>query len=449
MAARRPLPVAAFHVMVHDRPDRLAISAPVEFNYSWDHHEEISNTRAQVNGRCQDLLSVVKSQPRPGDRQQLYRLEFLHRSVRDFLNESEAVRTSLNKYAGQDSFDVHLTLLSCYVFLVKRALNATFDQGGTRTSHRTSRALRHEAQGWCAEAFFHLRNVPPRPSSANLVTALDNSMKLTHADLGQCHWSNHLVEDPKSYGEPAKLHDLDVTERGHRDLLGHLIEHGLVDHVAYFLKTDSTALEPKKGRPYLDYALRYKTGASARPKPQEELESARAMVELLLDNHLDVNERVYIHGGRTVWDSYVFFIYDNDLGDDHHRQITRLLIEHGARSIDKRVQKSTDQHGPGTNAHDSVVEVQLNHMACISMENMLKGLFGEEEAKRMVERVRENSQDQCWWPRFSWRQAKDIVILATKDFAWNDRVVPVTQQTRAGDSLPMNMRLSTRLALGG
>jgi hypothetical protein len=59
MVARRPLPMAAFRVMIHDHPDTLAITTAIDFSRTWDLQGEIEETRALVNGRCQDLLAVI------------------------------------------------------------------------------------------------------------------------------------------------------------------------------------------------------------------------------------------------------------------------------------------------------------------------------------------------------------------------------------------------------
>jgi hypothetical protein len=71
-------------VMIHDRPDKLAITAPIEHDYSWEHEEEIKVTRARVNSRCQDLLAVVAPRSEQDAYTRFtppYRVEFLHGSV--------------------------------------------------------------------------------------------------------------------------------------------------------------------------------------------------------------------------------------------------------------------------------------------------------------------------------------------------------------------------------
>lgn len=183
-------------------------------------------TKARVNSRCQDLLAAVASganklkQEERTTPKELYRIEFLHRSVRDFLKESKAVQSRLDEYAGHAVFNAHFTLTACYVFLVKRA---------SRLDGSCHRHIRDFATDWCTEALFHMGSVPEisAPSILNLLSALDSDMQLLYASLGDFHWSNYLVEDPQSYSNPPKRHDLDVIERGNRDFIGHLIEIGL------------------------------------------------------------------------------------------------------------------------------------------------------------------------------------------------------------------------------
>jgi hypothetical protein len=93
------------------------------------------------------------------------------------------------------------------------------------------------------------------------------------------------------------------------------------------------------------------------PKCPEQLESACYIVEVLLEHKLDVNQKLDIHGGRTVWESYVYFIFDNSLGDEYHRKITWLLIDHGAQLTDNRVLSVDHKKAPRSNSHDDVVEV--------------------------------------------------------------------------------------------
>ena len=260
--------------------------------------------------------------------------------------------------------------------------------------------------------------------------ALDGGMEAVYAQIyGDDHWSNHTVEDPSSYGYSPVMHDLDVTEHGSRDLLGHLIEFGLTQHVDALLKADRGQLEKKQGRPYLDYALRHKTGAHARPKCPGELKSACAMVQMLLKYKLDVNQKVDIHGGRTVWESYVYFMLDNSLGDENHRKIAWLLIDHGAKPAEDRIWSVGYRDAPHSNHHDDVVEVQReesDQYPSFSVRWMLKELFGEEEAGAMHKAIMTNgwkSRVTTWLSIFnilSWLSVQDRSPGPVKNYVWED-----------------------------
>jgi hypothetical protein len=431
----------AVQIIIHDRPDRVAISAPIEHNYQWDHPDEIETLRARVNGRCQDLLAIVDSHCKDDQQDRICRIEFLHRSVRDFLNEAESVQSRLENHAGVTVFDTNFTLFASYVFLIKRA-SKLVDYGSVINLHRSEDRAYHEvlrdmpvswlhrhkdeahhqflrdmATSWCTEAFIHLQDIPPRPSTLSLVYALDNGMQLLHTDLGLYHWSNHLVENPKSYQKPPRLHDLDVTERGGRDLLGHLIELGLTSHVEFLLRVSPTSLQSKKGRPYLDYALRYKANVPfRRDRPKEAMPDC-AMIQLLLGQGCDVNEVVQIHGNRTLWDSYLYFIYAYPAlrtNIECHRKAVWLLIGGGAKHIEGRVKPNV--RDKLCEAHDSVRELETASVTLIPMQTMLAELFGAGEAEAMQQQVSKGNQAWGWQAALSWLRPQRQVVGKTTQF---------------------------------
>ena len=158
--------MAAFHVMISKDPATLATKTAIEYHRVWDTLAEIKELRAMVNGRCQDLLTVIGPEDiddcDSNDPEYLCRIEFLHRSVQDFLNESK-MQERLDQYAGLAEFNVHLTLFACYTFLIKRAHKVirarNFDPlFGRRhyTDDWTSIAFLKAAHNWSNEAFFHM-----------------------------------------------------------------------------------------------------------------------------------------------------------------------------------------------------------------------------------------------------------------------------------------------------
>lgn len=54
------------------------------------------------------------------------------------------------------------------------------------------------------------------------------------------------------------------------------------------------------------------------------------MVELLLKLGCGVNKIVHMHGIRTIWDSYLYYIHDQFMSAERDRKTTWLLISNGA-----------------------------------------------------------------------------------------------------------------------
>lgn len=351
----------------------MAISANVDGHLLADNPTDIDITRARVNRRCQDLLSVTTDKGNGNGR-----IEFLHRSVRDFLQQSKSVSEKLERLAGH-GFDAERTLLACYVFLIKSADRSK----NTRM--------------WSTQALLHLGKIGGGydTSAAQLLQELDRVMQLvTCGGPNHAHWSNYI------YGTYREV--LETEEGGVRDLIGHLIEFNLLEPVKATIQTNPSA---KRGRPYLDYALRYNPKGSHRVILCDELSQLSgcpAMVEMLLGVGCDVNEPVLMYSGRTVWDLYLKFLSDRRIGDRRRCETTWLLINHGARPI------------------KACVVGQPPDQKELSMKAILSGAFGLQEAENMCERISKNevskddvsqveiSKDEVgqgtwsFWP-FSWK----------------------------------------------
>jgi hypothetical protein len=215
-----------------------------------------------------------------------------------------------------------------------------------------------------------------------------------------------------------------VTESGNRDLLGHLIELGLTSYVKALLKSDSTLLQRKEGRAYLDYALRYNVNTSFRFSTLVGSERDMpdcAMIELLLGEGCDVNEVVHMHGNRTIWDSYLYFIYASSAvrtNIDCHRRAVWMLIGGGAEQIEGRV-KPTGEDG-FTSAHDDAREVKTVTVPLVSMRIMLAELFGAQEAEAMQQQVSRNSRTWAWPMVLSWLGSRRRVTGRDTQFVWID-----------------------------
>jgi hypothetical protein len=335
----------------------------------------IDIARAQMNRRCQDLLSIVVPTQSPYMSISLRscRIEFLHRSVRDFLRQSVTVSKKLGRLAGP-SFNPARTLFACYVYLIKRSKRA---DETTWSSTEAPTIL------WSTEALLQLASIGDGydVSAARLLQELDKAMQVIWS-RGQKHWTNEVMKEGRVVGAPQKI----VQELGRRDLIGHLIELNLFHPVREAMTKNPPA---KQYRPYLDYALRYDSDAPhTRSRPGEfwlHSSGDPEMVSLLLKSGCDVNEHIYVYSGRTVWDLYLAFLVQQDIKGERHRKTTWLLINHGAKPI-----SSCLVHKPhDADVHDPDFKYSMKHI--------LSRAFGVEEAEKMCERIVKNAVNEGWW----------------------------------------------------
>lgn len=87
--------------------------------------------------------------PKEGDSPRLCRVEFLHRSVQEFMNQSPSVLEELDNIAGVD-FEANTTLLACYIFLIKK---------GPAILKAHDSAERSVVTAWSTEALLQLRSI--------------------------------------------------------------------------------------------------------------------------------------------------------------------------------------------------------------------------------------------------------------------------------------------------
>lgn len=399
IASDEPLPIATIGILTDPAPYLLALSTAGGDNYAceddedkveiaepqangsftWDDDkDDVETARRRVNHRCQDLLEVHA--PRSPDLRvsadDYGRIVFMHKSVRDFFDESKTITADLDKHAGPD-FDAHLTLSACYVFLVKRATAIHERSEGSVMANR-----------WSTQCLLHMRRMSPHRSMLEVIFGLDVAMRHKFSGAGD-HWSN-FVDNAGGREDSIDLRT--------RDLLGHLIEFGLLPCVDAIISKDSSKLQTKEGRPYLDYALRYDPIAIYRSQaPARTLLSPDPdMVSLLLEHGCDVNQVVSIFNSRTLFDLHLRFLYDINASDDTSRRIVWLLIKHGARSVkDRRVPKHTASSGTTARFHVQKHRQTLGH-DIISMEDMLAKCFGREEATMMCKQIAKNDAAESW-----------------------------------------------------
>lgn len=349
MRSTSPLPTPAVEIIKAKSPHKLVSQAPVKSNYDWDAPDHIEEVRAQINTRCRDMMSVELPSVSHGILlRNLHLVEFLHRSVKDFL-EQPVIYREIVRLAGE-GFCAQSTLFAVYVSLTKRLPDV---KAGSPIQDRASTFL--SAEWWATLALLHESRSTSGLVHFDLLERLDKAMESLVKPVDTCcgHWTNSA--NPVRENERSE----DPLENGQRDLLGHLIELGLDAYVNAMLKRQPDVVNQKQGRPYLDYALRYskqrwpdhgglKDFTALLKGPQE------SMVKILLDRGANINQKVCTHNDRTILDLYLDFLVSRSKGNHHESYVTilRLLVGHGAycvlgddMDLDSKLRAATDGFG--------------------------------------------------------------------------------------------------------
>lgn len=358
----QPLPLFAFSLLDLEKKDpNYAISAitrPLR-DIEIEQADEVWKSRMQ--NRCGDLLVVDD-----GTHPTIHRhpVDFLHRTVRDFLRDCYYEELQRQLPAGSD-FNPLLSLCRMMLFLLK-----TVDQVERRNPASITRLIKivDELLYYAHEA--EKRDLSPEQAQA-LVDVLDEMDKTNcqHASAIRNHWT-HMRDLPTARG------DDEYREGGHCNFLALAVQARLVKYVGTKLRSDPKRMR-KAGRPLLDYALRPKRVTSiVMPYHSQREESSVDvdMVQLLLEQGADPNQKVYLNDGRTVWALFLLSCYEtaqrgkpSALLRTAWRRVSEVLITSGA---DLGADLQIEIYYP---TGDTVLTVPA----------ILQTLFGEDEAQRL------------------------------------------------------------------
>lgn len=92
-----------------------------------------------------------------------------------------------------------------------------------------------------------------------------------------------------------------------------------------------------------------------------------------------------MHGNRTIWDSYLYYIHDQCMNTDCDRKTMWLLISNGARQTEDRAVSARGEHDDAQKmlkSHNSAFPLLIaGRKKARSTENMTNGLRGLGESK--------------------------------------------------------------------
>ncbi len=316
----QPLPLFAFSLLDRERDDSgYALKAPIRPISENEVSATYQTWKSRVQNRCGDLL-VVESEPHPTFPS--HAVDFLHRTVRDFLQDCyyDKLRKEL-----VSQFDSMVSLSKIMLFLLKSLRISDFR---AKSSINAVISLTDELLYYAHE--FEIRSGPLEPSLGDILDELDK-VNTYYARSLRNHWTH--ARDSPTGGDLNKY-----REGGNCNFLALTVQARLVKYVDAKLRADPRVMK-KQGRPLLDYALRPKrTTPIAMPyhSRRDEASVDVNMVQLLLTHKADPNQEIYLNDGRTVWAQFLLSCYVSDRKNTSLNlknawyHASELLIEHGA-----------------------------------------------------------------------------------------------------------------------
>ncbi|KAK1466247.1 hypothetical protein CCUS01_01096 [Colletotrichum cuscutae] len=259
--------------------------------------------KKRLNARGKDLLYVTFH---PAKRPFLqYQVDFLHRTVRDFFID-RAVLEGTKARRKTSHFNPALSLCRIMLAFVKtvsyseEAVNYNeiflFSDGLMYHAHTIQQAFLNNNEKSDINPQCLLDD---KENMFNLLDALDQT-NTSHARDMSVHWTN-FKESPKG----------NFREKRQKNFLASAIQARLSLYAKHKIDIDPDRVHEKTGRPLLDYALRPTTVTPFELPTQEG--PVGALVEFLLQNGADPNQRIDLYGGKTTWQLFLSVCYGHSL----------------------------------------------------------------------------------------------------------------------------------------
>ncbi|KAI0813210.1 hypothetical protein GGR55DRAFT_563308 [Xylaria sp. FL0064] len=290
----QPLPLYAFALLEQERQHtNYAIDVSITPILETDAESRYPALKDRIKNRCSDLL-IVDDRPHPVFLS--HSVDFLHRTVRDFLqgDYNEQLRACVKK-----EFDPLVSLSQICLGLIKALPVFQF----------RDRVTVNKVTALTDELLYYAHEIEKRKKlqDTSLVSILDELDRVNshHARDVANHWT-HARDSPAQRGYD------EYSEGGKCNFLALAVQARLVQYVRVKVEADPRNMQ-KRGRPLLDYALRPRRVTpismpyhSVRDDPSVDVE----MVELLLERDANPNQPVHINNSTSVWGLFLLSIYE-------------------------------------------------------------------------------------------------------------------------------------------
>ena len=389
----QPLSVVCYRYLEEEhRKPGYALQATVQKSTRDQLTQIAFDVRDRLNFLCKDLIEineVIK------DNEIDYHVDFLHRTVKDFLMTTEMHQLLLRRATDNHTkaWNVHKAL--CSVQLA-RAKSLPFESG-IRYKLNVLFSIVDEVMFYAREVEVELRT-----PELELLEDLDRVITdYANADMVY-HWTN--ARDP-----PTGAY---FNEDNHSNFLALAIQNRLVLYVKQKLDKTPRLLHSKPGRPLLDYALRPNlTTPTQLPHLVEFIDFE--MVRMLLGKGADPNQRVHIYGNVTIWALFLLTCYEKkDIADAQTRgtwfQAAELMIRKGAdRKLRlETTRRETIRGGSGSEAqaktakYKRVVQkggmVEVDVPVDLTAMDIMEEVFGSDKMGEIEAIVTETRSWSVW-----------------------------------------------------
>ena len=376
--AVQPLSVALYQYLRTEEEDPgYALKGALEPLSDIELFKIYEEVRERLNFLCKDLLEVNKVIM---DRSfEDYRVDFLHRTVRDFLMTKDIHSQLLRRATDDGAVDWNAYQSLCKAILAR--IKSLPLLGGLQAGLNFAFTLVDELMFYAFMVEKELK-VP----EANILEALDSVVE-TYAKIDMAdHWTN--ARDP-----PTGLY---FEEEGRNSFLALTIQARLQLYVLQKLDSAPKLMGAKRGRPLLDYALRPNLVTPTQlPHLVEYIDFK--MVDMLLNRGADANQKVSIYDGITVWGLFLLSCYERKGVADPQTQNTwyqaaEVMIRKGAdRGLKlETTRKENITKGDGSQGTkgitakykrpvtygSSITTIQIDVPVVYSASEILKELFG-------------------------------------------------------------------------
>lgn len=288
--AVQPLSVACYRYLEKEhREPGYALEAAIEPMSSEQLRLVHEDVRNRINFLCKDLLEVNEV----FTYQKLdYQVDFLHRTVRDFLMEKNMHQDLVRRATDDNETNWNAHQALCFVELARAKSLSLSD--GIRMHINVLFSLVDTLM-----FYVHEVEVEQKAPQTRLLEQL-NRVISDYADNDMVyHWTN--ARDPPR--------GLNFDEQNYNSFLALTVQSRLTLYVREKLDSKPSLLYAKSGRPLLDYALRPNiVTPTGLPQFVEFIDFD--MVRLLLEKGAEPNAKVSIYGNITVWALFLLSCYE-------------------------------------------------------------------------------------------------------------------------------------------